>query len=241
MQALSPIIRDDLATARERAWDRLAAPGTWWSAADRLAIAEETRNAPRCELCRRRKQALSPYAMEGAHDGLGVLPETVVDVIHRIRTDSGRLRQAWVDEVIANGLEDTTYVEIIGVVSTVVALDTFDRALGLPRRPRPDAKPGAPSRHRPKGARKSIAWIATLADDDIAEDDPDPYPDLEPVNVHRAMSLVPEEGAGVFELDQALYLPQAAIRDLDHEYRALTHSQLELIASRVAVLNGCFY
>ena len=55
------------------------------------------------------------------------------------------------------------------------------------------------------------------------------------------MSLVPAEVAGFFELDQALYLPQAAIRDLENEYRALTHSQLELIASRVAALNQCLY
>jgi len=82
---------------------------------------------------------------------------------------------------------------------------------------------------------------ATLAQEDIAEEDPNPYPDFEPVNIHLAMSLVPEEVAGFFELDQALYLPQAAIRDLDNEYRALTHSQLELIASRIAALNQCFY
>ena len=31
------------------------------------------------------------------------------------------------------------------------------------------------------------------------------------------------------------------IRDLENEYRALTHSQLELIASRVAALNQCLY
>ena len=68
-----------------------------------------------------------------------------------------------------------------------------------------------PPRHRPLGARTTIAWVATLDQEDIAEEDPDPYPGFEPVNVHRAMSLVPEEVAGFFELDQALYLPQAAI------------------------------
>ena len=68
-----------------------------------------------------------------------------------------------------------------------------------------------------------------------------PYPGFEPVNVHRAISLVPAEVGGFFDLDQALYLPQGAIRDLDNEYRALTHAQLELIAARCAALNGCFY
>ena len=159
-------------------------------------MVDETRRAPRCELCRRRKEALSPYTIDGTHDGGGVLPENVVEVIHRIRTDSGRLRKAWFDEVMASGLSDAAYVEIVGVVATATGLDTFERAVGLPPRPLPTAKPGEPTRHRPRGARKTIAWIATLAQEDIAEDDPDPYPDFEPVNVHLAMSLVPEEVAG---------------------------------------------
>lgn len=204
-------------------------------------MVDEARRATQCDLCRRRKEALSPYTIDGKHDSSGLLPENVVEVIHRIRTDSGRLRKAWFDEIMATGLTDAAYVEIVGVVATSIGLDTFDRALGLPLRSPPTAKSGETMRHRPSGARKTIAWVATLAQEDIAEEDPDPYPDFEPVNIHFAMSLVPAEVAGFFELDQALYLPQAAIRDLDNEYHALTHSQLELIAARVAALNQCFY
>ncbi len=241
MNAHNLVIRDDLASARENAWDRLASPGTWWSASKRLSIAAETRRATGCALCRARKEALSPYTIDGDHDHGGDLPANIIEVIHRIRTDSGRLRKAWFDDAMASGLTDTGYVEIVGVIATLAGLDTFDRAIGMPPRPLPAAKPGQPTRHRPRAARETIAWVATLADEDISDDDPDPYPDFEPVNVHRALSLVPEEVAGFFELDQALYLPQAAIRDLDNEYRALTHSQFELIASRVAALNQCFY
>ena len=236
-----PLIRDDLATAREHSWERLSAPGTWWSGSERLAIADEARRAIRCALCQKRKDALSPYSIDGEHDSGSVLPENVVEVVHRLTTDSGRLRKAWFDEIMASGLTDAAYVEIVGVVATLIGLDTFDRALGLPLRPLLAARKGEPSRHRPKGARKTIAWVATLAPEDVAEEDPDPYPGFEPINIHFAMSLVPAEVAGFFELDQALYLPQAAIRDLDKEYRALTHSQLELIAARVAALNQCFY
>lgn len=241
MDARSLVIRDDLATARENSWDRLASPGTWWTGPERIAIAAETRRATNCALCRARKEALSPFVIDGEHDGGGELPDNIVEVIHRIRTDSGRLRKAWFDEALASGLTDTGYVEIVGIIATIAGLDTFDRAIGLPLRPLPAAKPGEPSRRRPRAARKTLAWVDTLADEDAAKEDPNPYPDLEPVNVHRAMSLVPAEVAGFFELDQALYLPQAAIRDLENEYRALTHSQLELIASRVAALNQCLY
>lgn len=37
-------IRIGLARELDRAWARLAAPGTWWNGAERLAIAAEVRN-----------------------------------------------------------------------------------------------------------------------------------------------------------------------------------------------------
>ena len=71
----SPLpIRDDLAAAHTRAWARIARPGTCCDGAERVAIAAETRQAPLCALCRRRREALSPLAVEGAHDSLGQLP-----------------------------------------------------------------------------------------------------------------------------------------------------------------------
>ena len=237
----SPFIREDLATARERAWDRLCLPGTWWSGAERRAIAQEARNAAHCKLCSKRKEALSPYTINGAHDSGSALFDTVTEVIHRISSDSGRIQKVWFEEIMAAGLTDAAYTEIIGIISTLIALDTFDYALGLPQRPLPPAGLGEPTRHRPKGARKTIAWVPTLMPEDVVVEDPDPYKGFDPINIHFAMSLVPEEVAGFFELDQTLYLPQAAIRDLNNEYRVLTHCQLELIAARVAALNQCFY
>ena len=41
MDARSLVIRDDLATARENSWDRLASPGTWWTGPERIAAARE--------------------------------------------------------------------------------------------------------------------------------------------------------------------------------------------------------
>ena len=68
----SPVpVRDDLVAAHRRAWARLAAPGEWWTGAVRLAIAEETRAATDCRLCRDRTEALSPYADVFFEDGNG--------------------------------------------------------------------------------------------------------------------------------------------------------------------------
>ena len=77
-------LRAGLAREIERAWQRLAAPGTWFRAAQRIAIAQEVRNARECALCIRRQSALSPYAESGPHAHAGALPETLVEIVHRL-------------------------------------------------------------------------------------------------------------------------------------------------------------
>jgi alkylhydroperoxidase family enzyme len=234
-------VRQDLADAIERAWRRLAGPGTWWNGAQRLRMVAETRNALQCPLCRRRKAALSPYTVEGAHHSLGTLPDAVVEVIHRVRTDAGRLTETWLNATLASGLTDAEYVEIVGIVATTAALDTFNLAMGLPPAELPAAIPGEPSRRRPKGARKQIAWVPTVAPDDMTPDDVNPYPEFGAVHIQQALSLVPETVIQFFDLDVALYLRQEWIRDFSREYRALSHTQLELIAAKASVMNGCYY
>ena len=234
-------IRQGLARERERAWQCLARAGTWWSAADRLAIAAETRNAHSCALCGRRKAALSPYGAGGAHSNLGQLSTPMLEVVHRIATDAGRLTRKWLVSMLATGVTEEQYVETIGVIATIIALDTFDLALGLPQRALPPPRPGAPGRHRPAGARRDLAWVHTVAPELLAPEDPDPYSVHGTKNIHRALSLVPQEVLNFFDLDVELYLKDHEIRDFTREFRALTHAQIELLAGRVSSLNGCYY
>ena len=76
-------VRAGIVQAHNVAWGRIARAGTWFDGVTRVAIAAETRQAPSCALCGRRKEALSPYAIAGQHDNLGILPERVVEQIHR--------------------------------------------------------------------------------------------------------------------------------------------------------------
>ena len=235
-------VRDNIVLAHQDAWARLANPGTWWDGATRVAIAAETRAARDCALCKARKDALSPNAVRGTHDTVTDLPVALIEVIHRIATDQSRLTRAFYEEALSNGLSDDEYVETVGVVATVLAVDGFAKALGMPVFPLPEPRAGAPHRTRPPGARTDRAWVPTVAPEDVADTDPDLYDGLGGANIHRALSLVPEEVIGFFHrIDAAQYLPDAALRDFGTEYRDLTHAQIEFLAARVSAINQCVY
>ena len=128
----SPVpIRDDLAATHKRAWARLGAAGEWFTAAERVAIARETRAAPDCAFCTERKAALSPYAVTGSHDAATDLPPALVDTIHRIRTDASRLTRRFYDEA-----QDAGVVDSIAPAETATDGD----ARGRPVDPDPDAQ-----------------------------------------------------------------------------------------------------
>ncbi len=235
-------VREEVAQAHRRQWARLAEPGTWLTGAERVAVAAEARHALSCELCRARKAALSPFAVDGEHDSLGQLPAVMVEQIHRIRTDPGRLSRAWYDGVIAEGVRPERYVETVGVVVHTVAVDTFCRGLGIELWPLPDPVDGAPSRLRPP-AEPDIAWVPTLNPADVAGTEWDNFYGGRPAaaHIHQAMSLVPAEVRGFFDLATVQYLSSREMRDFDNEFRAISHDQIELVAGRVSALNQCVY
>lgn len=235
-------VRDDLAAAHRRAWDHIARPGTWWDGSQRVAIAAETRNAPDCSLCLQRKEALSPAAISGSHDSLGQLPENVVEVVHRVRTDPARLTRSWFEGVIRSGLTPEQYVETVSIIVHVVSVDTFTRGIGTPPLPLPGPADGAPSRRRPTRAKPGPAWLSWIEPADLTRAEADIYPrGREPANIHKAMSLVPAEVRSFFDMSEHQYLGGIEMRDFSREFRAITHAQIELLAARVSVLNRCFY
>ena len=216
-------------------------PGTWWQADTRGAIAAEARNAQRCDLCGRRNEALSPTAVEGEHDSVGSLPANMVDLVHRMVTDPARLTRQWFDGVIAGGLSDEEYVEVVSIVAHVVAIDTFARGLGIAPYPIPEPRQGVPSRRRPSGAKDNGSWVATIVPGDHGPEEADLFEGGGSSNIWCALSLVPDEMRSFFDVINSQYLPGWAMFDFEHEHRALTHPQIELLASRVAALNQCFY
>ena len=235
-------VRDNLVLAHRDAWMRLAKPGTWWDGATRVAIAAETRAARDCALCKARKETLSPNAVQGIHDTVSDLPVVLIEVIHRVATDQSRLTRAFFEDALSNGLSDGEYVETVGVIATVLAVDGFTRALGMPCFELPEPVAGAAHRTRPPGARIDRAWVPTVAPEDVTATEAGLYDGLGGANIHRALSLVPDEVIGFFHyIDAAQYLPDAALRDFGTEYRDLTHAQIEFLAARVSAINQCVY
>jgi alkylhydroperoxidase family enzyme len=234
-------VRDDLTKTHAELLEHLRAPGTWWTGAERVAIAAESRHAPGCALCRKRKDALSPSAVTGEHDSLGALPDAVVDVIHRVHTDPARLSKRWFDGVMAAGVSEAAYVEVIGVVTLLAGIDYTARALGAPPPALPKPLSGEPSRHWPATARPGVAWVPLIDPADADGPEADLYPDLEFVpNIMRALSLVPNEARMLQRSSDAHYV---AMRDLANPSarRDLDRLQIELLAARVSALNECFY
>jgi len=234
------LIREAILDAHRNAWRRIARPGTWFDGLTRLAIAAECRNAPGCGLCAERKAALSPYGVDGAHDSRGNLPEAIVEIVHRIVTDPARLKRQWYEGILADGMADTEYVEIVGVVCSTVSVDTFAHAMGMPAPDLPAPETGAPSRRRPPGVKPGLAWVPWIAPEDATEDEADLYINGAS-NIRRALMSVPDEQRGFFDLVHAQYLSGSEITDFTTDYRAISRAQIELVAGRVSALNQCFY
>ena len=120
---MSKSIRPELLAAHQRAWGRLSRAGTWWTGAERIAIAAATRAALTCEYCARRKQALSANMVSGAHAvSAGGLSEGVIDLIHRLRTDADRFGPSLFKQYVPGVLSAERYTELVGIVATITAM-----------------------------------------------------------------------------------------------------------------------
>lgn len=236
-------IRADLPQAFQRCWEHIAKPGPGWSGAERVAIAEECRRAETCALCRERKDAVSPNAIQGEHDHGGGLPAAATEAVHRMSSDPGRLSKSFFEETLAAGLSDVQWAEMVGLVSAIKSVDVFHRAMSLPVEPLPKPASGEATGYRPEGATISGGWLPMIREKDLAENEKDLYGGAPKTgNVLRAMSLAPDEVRNLDVLSAAMYIDRNDIGSFSASgNRALDRMQLELLGARVSKLNECFY
>jgi len=234
-------VREDLIGAQTRFWEHLAAPGTWLSGAERVAIAAEVRNVRNCAFCKIQKDALSPNSGEGTHQSATDLSPMMVEVIHRIVNDPGRLTESWVRGAVDSGISDGAYVETIGLVSAAMIMDTFAAGIGHDDVPLPEPASGEPIRYTSSGAKRAAAWVPIVVPEDATEEDGDLYPGTRNAYILRALSSVPDTKQGYWDLAVTNYLPAEHMGDFDTHFRAISRNQIELIAARTSALHSCAY
>lgn len=232
-------VSDAMADVHTRQFEQIVAPGTWYTGAQRRAIAVTARSAG-IEAGLLEPSPDSPDSSSGSDVDL---PETARRVAATIAVSVLELTRDFHDEAIAEGLRDVEYVEITGVVSRLVDLDVFARGIGSAPRPLPAPEIGAPSRQRPDTAVVEHAWVATVPNgpaggavgEALYHGHPMPY-------IVRALSLVPEELRAHVELEVAHYTRLDKLFDYEYQHHdGLTRPQAELVAGRVSALNDCFY
>ncbi len=234
-------MRADLSASHDQAWAAIAAPGTWLDGARRVAVAAEIRRARECAYCAQIRAALSPYGVKGQHDSTGKLGEAEVELVHRVVNDPGRLTESWSQSVLARGLAEGEYVEIVGLVAMVMMLDTFSHALGVPLRKLPEPQPGEPARYTPPGAKKKAAWLPLVEPEDAVPADGPMYPSPKAGYIYRGLSLVPQSLRDYWALAFHHYLPAEFVYRFDQSIRAISRPQTEVLAARVSALHQCAY
>jgi hypothetical protein len=183
-------------------WSRLGEPGTWLTGAERVDLICIVRDP-------------------GAAVDLDATTERAAAAVAH---DAASITAASVDEHEANGLARERYVEVVGVVSRVAAIDTYERGLGRQPRHVPNSRAGEPSRSVVAAARRRAGWVPTVG----------------AIGPPSALSAVTAEADAQEALHGALYLPYADMVDL-HAERGLTRAQMELVAARVSYLNDCLF
>jgi hypothetical protein len=233
-------VREDLVAAHALLLEHLSSPGSWFSGAERIALASESRQSLGCALCAERRAARSPYALKGEHDRVSDLPEPLVDLVHRVRMDPGSLSRSWFEE-LRDAVGEGAYVDAVGVVALLAGIDHFCRALGVAPFVLPDPKPGEATGYRPEGLLDQGAWVQMLAPEALGAPEADLFGDDAFVpNIVRALSQTPDHVRALRSVTAAHYVPLGGLMDLDLE-RDLDRFQIELVAARVSALNECFY
>lgn len=202
-----PDPRDEFDQLIEREFQRLASAGTIWTGAERLAIADDARRA------------------QAGEEPSGLLPTPIEEATRRVAVDAAGIRGTDVAGWEAAGLDPFGFVEIIGIVSRLAAIDVTSFGLGRPLPSLPEAIDGQPSKEIADAAKITTGWAPTVG----------------PASAPSALSALPAEHDAMFDLHGVLYASMDQMFDLQLSRNGLSRPQIELVAGRTSHLNECFY
>lgn len=222
-------IRHDLVDAHAKVAAAVTASGAWWTGVERAAIAGEVRRALHH---RDLPPWQAPSSLAPDHPAAIMadhpLPGAAIDAVWRITNHPGTLTLDWYQGIVAALPSPEHYVELVGVVAMVNAIDRFAAIMDLDPIPLSNPSDAAPSNER--------------IDDCVVRDHWVPTAPINGANVLKALSAVPAD-AGVREaLSASQYLPSGALLgDLNWGRDTIDRRQIELVAAQTSMVNECFY
>jgi hypothetical protein len=188
-------------------WSRLASPGTWLTGQQRVDLAQQAR---------------------AAHQGTSItttsLAAPMTEAARLLSADAAAARGPWVQALYDADLDPLEYVEILGVVARLNAIDTFLFGVGHPERPLPTPIAGDPTLQLVDGADFNGAWAPTVG----------------PAGAPSSLTAIDAERVAMFDIHSAFYLSLEQMGQMDI-VKDLQRDQLELIAARTSMINDCFY
>lgn len=200
-------VRSELPEAFTRAWEEIAGPGAWWTGAQRVAIALAARGA-----------------FAGHTNPPDALSPPAVEACELLTCHPAETTQAWVERM-SETLGVGAYVELVGIVARVSAVDTFCRLSGHPLVDFPPARDGEPSEEpMPAKAKRRNTWVPMVA--------------LSPPFV---LGAVPSAEHALLDIIDPLYMTLEQMLEADFARGSLHRTQIELVAGTVSYANECFY
>ncbi len=208
-------VADIEAAAIDRVLASVVAPGATLTGGERRLVAIRSRRAM--------AEASRGGSAEAKPDEAvtGDVREWLVD---RITTAAHTIRPRHVTQLADGGLPATTYVEILGLVARLQAVDTFCFGIGAELPDLPPPVDGSPSGVVAAHATIRGGWVPTVG----------------PASPPNALTLIPAEHEAMHDLHGALYLSVEGMADLDAD-RGLHRTQMEFVAARTSLLNDCFF
>lgn len=206
---------DERVHGLRREWFRMGNAGTWFTGAERVALAQVAREAL--------------WGLGHSNESSNGLASTVlsppaIKAAQIIAVDATALSESSIDRFESEGLSRYAYIEIVGIVARLIAVDTLTVGIGAGLEPLPVPKDGQPAELVPEGAKKRAAWV----------------PMVGAANPVTALSGVTAECDAQRDLHGVLYLSYEEMGDLEIE-KDLSRAQLELVAARTSLLNQCVF
>lgn len=125
-------------------WAAIGSPGSFFTAAERVAFAEHAR------------------AARGLGTATSDLPPAVAATVARVAAEAMTTRSEHVQAWERDGRDVLAYVELVSVVAQVCGIDSYRVGLGEELDPLPAPAPGRPVPVVDPEAEKTNAWVPTV-------------------------------------------------------------------------------